>query len=149
MWRSPASGTAYVKVVHRQPTYGPLNTYYSTLSANTTGLYDLYEPDDAGPAARDLPVDGSRQTHYFQANGDVDWVKFSIGSGQTAVSIAIRSGRASVRACKCRPVRENIGEPLAFGPTAQLDSDSGGLFYAQITNQAAGVYGPTAFYDVS
>ena len=47
VWRSPTSGVAYVKVVHRQPTYGPLNDYDLTLSANTTGLYDLYEPDDS------------------------------------------------------------------------------------------------------
>ncbi len=150
VWRSPASGVAYVKVVHRQPTYGPLSDYDLTLSANTSGLYDLYEPDDACAAARDLPTDGSHQTHYFQSSGDVDWVKFPIGSGQTAVLIANNVGPGvNPQVQVYNSCEQTFGEPIAFGPSAQLDSGSGGMFYAQMTNQNAGVYGSTAFYDVS
>jgi len=149
VWRSPTSGAAYVKVMHRLPTYGPLNNYDLTLSANTTSLYDLYEPDDSCAAARDLPIDGSHQTHYFQASGDVDWVKFPIGSGQTAVLIADNVGPGvSPHVQVYNSCEQTFGEPIAFGPSAQFDSGSGGMFYAQITNQGTGV-GSTAFYDVS
>lgn len=149
VWRSPTSGAAYVRVVHRQATYGPLNNYALTLSANTTGLYDLYEPDNTCAAARDLPTDGTHQTHYFQASGDVDWVKFPIGSGQTAVLIADNTGpNVSPHVQVYNSCEQTFGEPIAYGPSAQVDSGSGGLFYAQIINQQTGT-GPTAFYDVS
>ena len=101
-------------------------------------------------AARDLPPDGSHQTHYFQASGDVDWVKFPIGSGQTAVLIANNVGPGvSPQVQVYNSCEQIFGDPIAYGPSAQLDSGSGGMFYAQVTNQNAGVYGSTAFYDVS
>ena len=101
-------------------------------------------------AARDLPPDGSHQTHYFQTSGDVDWVKFPIGSGQTAVLIANNVGPGvSPQVQVYNSCEQIFGDPIAYGPSAQLDSGSGGTFYAQVTNQNAGVYGSTAFYDVS
>ena len=150
VWRSLTSGIAYVKVAHRLSTYGPLTGYDLTLTANTSGLYDVYEPDDTCTSARDLPTDGSRQTHYFQSATDVDWVKFPIDSGQTAVVIADNPGPGvSPRVQVYNSCEQIFGEPVAYGPQAQVETGSDGLFYAQVINQNAGVSGQTAFYDLS
>jgi hypothetical protein len=148
VWRSPTSGVAYVRVIPRQTPNGPLTDYDLAITADNSGVYDLYEPDNTCATARDLPTTGARQTHYFQTQGDQDWVKFPVSGGQSAILVVDQTGSGvSPQVSLYNSCEQTFGEPLT--PTGQFSSGSGGMFYAQVINQNAGVYGPSAFYDLS
>ena len=150
VWRAPASGLYYVQVVHRQETYGPLADYDLTITADSSGVYDPYEPDDTCAAARDIPTDGTRQTHCFQAANDQDWVKFPVHSGETYILLADNTGPGvSPQVSLFSFCGQAFGEPLAQGQQVEFDSGSGGMLYARVVNQNPDIYGPDAFYDLS
>jgi len=148
-WQAPASGVYYVQVEHRQQTHGPLANYDLVLSAGG-GPGDLYEPDDTCAMARDIPTDGSRQTHLFQAAGDQDWVKFAVNSGETFAIIADNTGSGVNPLIS---LYSSCGQALSnyVNQSGQLTTTApaGQTYYAQVVNQDSETYGPGAHYDLS
>lgn len=59
--------------------------YTPIVSATTAtpGVGDVFESDDACPAARTLALDGRLLDHTFHQPGDVDWLQFSGQAGIT------------------------------------------------------------------
>ncbi len=157
-WFAPASGVYYIHVRHHDDTWGPLAGYKLRITAGP-GSGDIYEPDDTCATARDIPTDGTRQTHLFQGPGDQDWVKFSVNVGdnftvvadntamgvnplisvyascdQTAAAL-VGSGGVSASA--------NAGIPAAGAPLQATQT-----YYAKVVNGNTNVYGPDAHYDL-
>jgi hypothetical protein len=150
-WKAPASGIYYLQVRHWLDEYGPLASYDLVIST-TSEVLDLYEPDDSCNVARDIPTDGSRQTHLFQAAGDQDWVKFSVLSGESFVVVADNTG-AGVN--PILSLYTSCGQALAVGPEVsqsgqvEMTTAAGQTYYVQVVNQDPDTYGPGAFYDLS
>jgi hypothetical protein len=149
-WQAPTSGVYYVQVEHRQPPHGPLAGYDLVMSTGG-GPGDIYEPDDDCGTARDIPTDGFRQTHLFQDTGDRDWVKFTVGSGESFAIIADHTGTgvnplislysSCGQALNDAEYVSQAGEILASASTGQT-------YYAEIRNQDPNIYGSNAHYDV-
>ena len=148
-WYAPASGVYYAQVKNRTDTYGPLATYDLGITVASAPA-DVYEPDDSCATARDIRTDGVRQSHLFQAIGDHDWVKFSVGSGETFSVVADNTGPgvspliALYSSCDQAPAG-----PLAQGSQVQTAAGAGQTYYAKAVNQNAAVYGPAARYDLA
>ncbi|MGQ9601038.1 MAG: CARDB domain-containing protein, partial [Anaerolineae bacterium] len=83
VWTCANSGVYYVKVNHHSTDYGQATGYELSVTASTSCPGDVYEKDDSCSAARDIPTDGTAQTHLFCVAGDHDWVKFRATSGAT------------------------------------------------------------------
>jgi hypothetical protein len=149
-WVAPASGVYYVRVEDNALEHGPLAGYDLVVNA-TGGLNDLYEPDDTCTTARDIPTDGSRQTHYFQAANDQDWVKFSVQSGET---LAVVADNVGVGVNPLIFLYSSCGQ--AFGAHVAESEDGhvethapvGQTYYAKVVNQDPDTYGPEAHYDL-
>jgi hypothetical protein len=149
VWQAPASGVYYVEVADGSPTHGPMTGYDLSVSADSTGLYDPYEPDGTCMAARDISTDGAPQTHFFQVVGDEDWVKFPMQSGETYVVVAGAPGpNVSPQVALYNSCGMTFGAPMAQGPSPQVESAAPGVLYARATNLGTG-FGPTAHYDLS
>ena len=136
--------------VGRSAEQRPLTGYSLTVSADTSGLYDPYEPDDTCTAARDISTDGSPQTHYFQTVGDVDWVKFPIVGGETYIVVAGNTGLGvSPNVARLRlPAPPPLARPWPRGwLEPAVDSTAPGVLYARATNAGLG-YGISATYDL-
>jgi len=148
-WRAPANGVYYVQSRHRQTSYGPLASYDLLLSV-TGGAADIYEPDDHCTQARDIPTDGSRQHHLFQAAGDHDWVRFTVNSGESFSLVADNVGPgvtpliALYSACNAA-----LGQPVTAQNYLQATAATGHTYYAEITNQNPNRFGPDARYDLA
>ena len=136
-WRAPSSGLYYVWAADGDAKQGPLTGYSLTVSADTSGLYDPYEPDDTCTAARDISTDGAPQTHYFQTVGDVDWVKFPIVGGETYVVVADTPGPGvSPNVALYGSCAADFGGPMAQGGSPEVESTVPGVLYARATNPA-------------
>lgn len=72
VWQPPVNGVYYAQIRNSdaQEGSGSLTAYTLDLAAVPV-VTDNYEPDDQCGQARDIAVDGTRQTHLFQAPGDV------------------------------------------------------------------------------
>ena len=158
-WFAPASSVYYIHVRHHDDTYGPLANYKLRIAAGP-GSGDNYEPDDTCASARDIPTDGSRQTHLFQGPGDQDWVKFSVEAGDnfavladnTAMGVSpLISVYASCDQTASAPLAQgNISAaaaaiPVVGGGDAQQATQ---MYYAKVVNGNMNVYGPDAHYDL-
>ncbi len=149
VWQAPANGLYYVEVADGSPTHGPLADYDLSVTADASGIYDPFEPDDTCMAARDINTDGARQTHYFQVVGDQDWVKFPMQSGETYVVLADAPGtNVSPQVALFNTCGAAFGAPMAQGAAPQVESAAPGVLYARATNLGSGS-GPTAHYDLS
>ena len=147
-WRAPASGLYYVWVADGDARQGPLTAYSLTVSADTSGLYDPFEPDNTCNTAREIATDGAPQTHYFQAPDDADWVKFPIQGGETYVVVADDPGpNVSPQIALYSACSATFGGPVAQGMAPQVESSGPGMLYGRATNQGAG-YGSTAHYNL-
>lgn len=147
-WAPPASGVYYVQVLHARDTYGPLATYDLSLAvAGSSG--DLYEPDNTCATARDIPTDGTRQTHLFQAVGDEDWVRFSIDSGDSFTLVADNPGQGVAPLVS---LYSSCSQAFSTQPgqsnQVQATAATGQVYYAKVVNQNSAVYGPQAHYDL-
>ncbi|MBX3052421.1 MAG: pre-peptidase C-terminal domain-containing protein [Caldilineaceae bacterium] len=131
---------------------GPLSASIAArLLTSATGLTDNYEPDDTCATAREIPVDGTKQTHLFQAPGDTDWLRFTTKAGESfaVVSSATGTGVNPVIALysSCNQSRssasiaQNVSRVEASSPGDQV-------YYARITNQNPNRFGSSATYDI-
>jgi len=158
-WFAPASGVYYIHARHHDDTYGPLANYTLRITAGP-GSGDAYEPDNTCAAARDIPTDGTRQTHLFQGAGDQDWVKFSVTVGDSFTVVADNTAAGvnpliAVYASCDQTAAALVGgggsvsaaagaAPRAAGAPQQASQ----TYYVRVINGNANVYGPSAYYDL-
>lgn len=148
-WFAPASGVYYIHVRHRDDTWGPLAGYKLRITAGP-GSGDIYEPDDTCAAARDIPTDGTRQTHLFQGPGDQDWVKFAAASGEVFSVIADRTATGVSPTIALYNSCEQVSTAsLVQGSPVQAAASMSQVYYVKVTNAHTSVYGPEAHYDLS
>jgi hypothetical protein len=145
VWQAQQSGTYYVKVEHHDQTYD-LETDYE-LSVTAAGGCDNYEPDDTCALARDIPVDGTRQTHRFCDEGDEDWVKFQAQSGASYLIVADNPGTDAEPILALHDTCD-AGPSLGHGQQIQWRASTDGMYYLQVVNHDPEVYGPTTNYDL-
>ena len=145
VWQAQESATYYVKVEHHDQTYGSETDY--ELSVTAAGGCDAYEPDDTCALARDIPVNGTRQTHRFCDEGDEDWIKFQAQSGASYLIVADNPG---VDAEPILALHDTCDADPALGHGQQIrwTASSDGMFYLQVMNHDPTVYGPTTNYDL-
>jgi len=147
VWQAPQSGTYYVKGEHHDEEYGPDTGYELSVTAGTDCPGDVYEPDDTCALARDIPTDGTRQTHLFCWAGDQDWVKFLVRSGISYLIVADNPGLdaepilALHDTCQAEP-------PLGYGQQISWTAPTDGVYYVQVMNHDPEVYGPATHYDL-
>jgi len=157
-WFAPASGVYYIHVRHHDESYGPLANYTLRITAGP-GSGDLYEPDDTCATARDIPTDGSRQTHLFQGPGDQDWVKFSANVGDSFTVVADNTAPGvnpliSVYASCDQTAAALVGNGSVSAsananiPAAGAPLQATQTYYAKAVNANTNVYGPDAHYDL-
>jgi hypothetical protein len=148
-WYASASGVRYLQVKHPQETHGPLADYDLAISVAGSSE-DLYEPDDTCAMARDIPTDGTRQTHLFQDAGDEDWVKFSAHSGETVAIVADKPG-AGVKPLLSLydSCEQGVGDPADQEDQIETKAATESTYYVKIVNQDPSTYGPAANYDLS
>jgi hypothetical protein len=145
VWQAQQSGTYYVKVEHHDQTYGPDTSY--ELSVTGGGDCDDYEPDGNCALARDIPIDGTRQTHVFCYEGDEDWVKFYAQSGASYLIVADRPGADAEPILALHDSCE-AGPSLGHGQQIFWTATTDGMYYLQVVNHDPEVYGPTTNYDL-
>ncbi|MEM7535345.1 MAG: pre-peptidase C-terminal domain-containing protein [Chloroflexota bacterium] len=161
-WQPLFGGITYAKVENHPETQGPATQYDLHLNS-TSGVTDAYEPDNGCTTARDIPTDGTRQSHLFQAPNDEDWIKFSIRAGESFAIAADNTGpnvnpvvalynscdqalsdasgaRAFQGIHQARLGRQ--AEPLEAHTTTDQ------VYYAQITHPNPDVFGEEAYYDI-
>ncbi|MBN1640902.1 MAG: pre-peptidase C-terminal domain-containing protein [Anaerolineae bacterium] len=147
-WQAPASGVYYLQVEDHLTTHGPLANYDLVL-ATSGGAGDFYEPDDTCATARDIPTDGTRQAHLFQAAGDQDWVKFTIGSGETFAVVADNTGPGAVPLVSLYSgCGQALGEFVDQSGPLTTTAATGQTYYAKVANQDPESYGPEVGYDL-
>ena len=152
-WRAPSNGIFYARVQTGDasaPAGGEAGYRLGLASASSTS--DAYEPNNQCADARDIATDGTRQTHRFAVENDVDWVKFAVQAGESFTLVADRTGAgvSPVVALFASCSKAESDSALNRGPnsvTASANVDQ--LFYARITNADASVYGAAATYDLS
>ena len=148
-WYAPSSGIYYLQILHRRETYGPLTGYDLSITG-TAGAGDTYEPDNTCAMARDIRTDGVRQTHIFQVAGDQDWVKFTVGSGETLAIVADHVGPGVNPLISLHNTCDQFNSAaIAQGSPIQKTASTAQTFYAKAINANAQVFGPTARYDLS
>lgn len=150
-WQPSVNGVYYARLENDSAPQGPLTAYSLTLTS-TTGLTDNYEPDDTCAAARDIPPDGTKQTHLFQAPGDTDWVKFTTQAGESFAMVASNPGTGVnpviTLFSSCNQSRSKT--QLAQGTNrVEANSTGGQIYYARIKNQNPDRFGASAHYDIS
>ncbi|HIC88401.1 MAG TPA: hypothetical protein EYP04_03235 [Anaerolineae bacterium] len=147
VWVPETSGVYYIKARHHDDTYGPDNGYELSVTASTDCPGDAYEPDDECTTARDIPTDGSRQTHRFCRSYDQDWLKFDAVAGGTYTIVADHVG---ANADPIVELRRTCDEQASFGHGQRIHwtADEGGTYYLRIRNHAPEIYGPTTNYDI-
>ena len=96
---------------------------------------DSYEPDDTCNQAGEIPTDGTVQTHNFDPQGDVDWVKFKATVGVTYTIAAAGTGQ------QAHPAFElwdscNV-PPDSFGTSSRLvfPAPASGWYYLRLENE--------------
>jgi len=147
VWQAAESGTYYVRAEYRDEGYGLDTEYEIAITASADCPGDVYEPDDTCALARDIPVDGTRQTRLFCDEGDEDWVTFRAHSGTSYLIVADSPGPdaepilALHDACRFEP-------PFGYGQQISWTAPSDGVYYLQVMNHRAQVYGPTTNYDL-
>jgi len=154
VWQASGSGLYYARIVNGeagQPNPGPLTAYSLTLSA-ATGLTDAYEPDDRCTAARDIPTNGSWQSHLFQKPEDQDWIRFTVKAGQSFSLHTDNLGAGSKPVLclydSCTKARDRSVALESVTGQLQLSAPADQAYVVQITNQNPNRYGADASYDV-
>lgn len=147
-WRAEASGLYFLRIAPRPGSGGPMATYDLRVDAYD-GNEDPFEPDDSCPLARDIATDGLPQTHRFQSQGDEDWIKFAVGSGQR---VTVQTGDTAAGVAPLlslyRSCEQEAAEPADQAGPLQAGTPVSATFYVRLANQDPGVYGPGAHYDV-
>jgi len=64
------------------PSVTPTHTATPTATPTSTPCTDPYEPDDAWYEAKTIIIESDWQHHLHQTPGDVDYVKFTVATGQ-------------------------------------------------------------------
>ncbi len=148
VWYCTTSGVYSVKVNHHSADYGPAASYDLSITPSTNCPEDIYEDDNNCIAARDIPTDGTTQTHIFCAAGDHDWVKFNATSGST---IIVRTQNLGAGATPMLSIFDACNVPLSTGHPQQLEwiSATDETYYIKLENHDSEVYGPTTNYDLS
>lgn len=152
-WQPPANGLYYAQIFNAEAAdgSGPLTRYDLALRAEP-GVTDDFEPDDTCGQAREIPTNGTRQTRLFQTPGDVDWIKFSVGAGESFAILADNT------ASGVNPIitlfdscQQALGPERVAQGTARVEarSEEERVYYAHVTNQNAERFGPDAHYDLS
>ncbi|MBI1293772.1 hypothetical protein GC175_02290 [bacterium] len=153
VWQPGVTGVYLAQIRNQEDAEGsgPLTNYQVTLSA-VPAVTDDFEPDDACSQARDITVDGSRQTRLFQAPGDTDWVKFSIVAGESFALVADNTAQGVnpiiTLFSSCSQARSNN---TVNSGVNRVESRSVGdqVYYARIANQNPDRFGADAKYDIS
>lgn len=114
------------------------------------GSDDIYEPDNRCEMARDIPTDGTRQTHLFELPDDQDWVKLTVKSGSTVTMTADKSATGvSPEIALYASCSATYTDPVAQGSQIRLTAAQNQTYYARVTNQNSERYGSDAQYDLS
>lgn len=148
VWQSSVNGVCYA-AIEQSSVVGPLTAYSLTLRS-ATGIADLYEPDDSCAQARDLPTDDSRQTHLFQAPGDVDWVKFDVDAGGAFRLVADNVGPGVAPQITLFTGCDQVAADSAVAasnPVQQI-ATTAAVYYARISNQNPQNFGADKRYDL-
>lgn len=157
-WFASASGVYYIHVRHHDETWGPMAGYKLRITAGP-GSGDIYEPDDTCAAARDIPTDGTRQTHLFQGPGDQDWVKFSVNIGDSFAVVADNTAMGVSPLVSVYASCDQTAAALAAGRSVSASANAGlrvagaplqatQTYYAKVVNSNTAVYGPDAHYNL-
>lgn len=150
-WNSPSSAVCYATVAQEGVPLGPLSAYSLTLSSST-GITDLYEPDNQCANARDITTDGVRQPHLFQSPADQDWVKFTVEAGNSFIALAdnAATGIAPIvtlfNSCNQVPANNSLA---ASAQQVAYNSTTDQIYYARIMNQDPAKFGADASYEFS
>ena len=147
VWQALAGGTYYIEVKHHDSTYGPETDYELSVTAGTSCPGDNYEPDDTCSTARDIPTDGTRQTHLFCNEDDEDWVKFTAHSGHSYLIVADNPGPDAEPILALHDTCAGL-PPFGHGQQIAWTASVDGVYYVQVLNHDPSVYGPTTHYDL-
>ena len=153
VWQPTVTGVylAQIRNSDEKEGSGPLTNFDVTLSA-VPAVTDDFEPDDLCGQARDIPSDGSRQTRLFQSPGDTDWIKFTIGAGESFALVADNTAQGVnplitlFTSCVQARSTDNIAAGVK---RVESRSTSEQVYYARVTNQNPERFGADAKYDLS
>ncbi|MEM7129113.1 MAG: pre-peptidase C-terminal domain-containing protein [Chloroflexota bacterium] len=138
--------TYYLKIGHRNDTYGPDNDYRFVITSDS-GCVKLKEPNDSCVLARELTL-GVPQEQSFCTPGDPDWAYFSVQAGAKYKLTATETGaKANVHLSiygSCSDVfNTDTGQELEF------IAPSTGLYYVKAANQNATIHGADTTYNLT
>ncbi len=130
------------------PTVTPVVTPTPDIPDDPEESPDVYEPDNTCATARDIAVNGETQTHLFQAAGDVDWVKFSTGSG----GMLNVSANSTVEGLN--PTLDLISEcnqeiQRTFGQSVENEVSADKTIYVKVSNNLPDQHGEAISYNLS
>lgn len=142
-FKAPATRTYYVRVRHKNDTYGPNTTYRLKVSSDA-GCTDNYEVNDACSVAGQLSL-STPQTHAFCKPTDADWLHFPVTAGGR-YKVITTNGGANVDV-KLRLSASCTAQPAALGNDVEITAATDGVYYIEATNQKSS-YGAGTNYTI-
>ena len=137
---------------------GPLQgVIYGSPASFTLDAFppDAYEPDDTPANAKQIPTDGTIQTHNFDKAGDVDWIKFDAIEGKTYTIDTLNLGS------NCNTVIELYApdgttfidynddfDTLASRIDFECPQGKSGTYYVKVRNYNSNTFGANTNYDI-
>lgn len=150
-WKSTINSVCYATVTQDGALLGPLTAYNLALNS-TTGVSDLFEPDNECANARDITTDGAVQSHIFQSSTDEDWVKFSISAGESFIALTKNAAGGVSPIITIFSSCDQVAGNSSVAPSAPQVSHSSTtdqVYFVRIKNQDPTKYGTGAKYDLS
>ncbi|MEZ4866392.1 MAG: C13 family peptidase [Caldilineaceae bacterium] len=127
----------------------------ATATATATPASDSHEPNDTCDQAQSITTDGTSQTHTFQREGDVDWVRFDATQGtRYRIEVEIPYGSPAdvnlglYAACDALPL-EQWNEPYAPGARLAFEATTTQPVYVRLENVPVTVYGAHVTYQLT
>ena len=137
---------------------GPLQgVVYGNAPTFTLNSYppDQYEPDDTPQDAKQIPTDGTVQTHNFHQQGDVDWIKFTAVEGKTYTidTLNLELNCDTVIYLYAPDGTTIIDynddfDSLASRIDFEVPVGKGGTYYIQVYNYNPDIFGDGTNYDI-
>ncbi|MGB0385738.1 MAG: CARDB domain-containing protein [Ardenticatenaceae bacterium] len=86
-----------------------------------TGDQDIYEPNNTCAEAKEIPTNGTAETHYFRPEGDVDFVKFQANAGEKYLVQAVGTGEDAWPELALFDEASCVESGGSFGGTSRLE----------------------------
>jgi hypothetical protein len=128
----------------------------NSFDVSSSSSSDPYEPDDTPDEAKQIPTDGTIQTHNFGTQGDVDWIKFNAVEGQTYIIETLNLGP------RCDTVMylyaadgtliDSNDDYYYFDPSSRIDftvpQGGSGTYYIAVENYDPDTFGYGTNYNI-